>query len=105
MELKYHGTKSLKEGFVYPSLYDYIEKTKQEIIKPLNAPEYAVAGEKERLRSVSEKAQPNPYQSRAAFSDQMKKEIALCMQTLCARIEKYRHSCFWIFCVYSFSWT
>ena len=46
MELKYHGTQWLKEGFEYPSLYDYIEKTKQELTKPLHAPEYAAAGEK-----------------------------------------------------------
>jgi len=76
MELKYHGTQWLKEGFVYPTLYDYIEKTKQELTKPLHAPEYAVAGEEDRLRSVSEKVQTNPYQSRAAFSELIKRETA-----------------------------
>lgn len=76
MELKYHGTQWLKEGFVYSSLYDYIEKTKQELTKPLHAPEYAAAREEERLRSVSEKVQTNPYQSRAAFSELIKRETA-----------------------------
>lgn len=76
MELKYHGTQWLKEGFVYPSLYDYIEKTKQELTKPLHAPEYAAAGEEECLRSVSEKVQANPYLSRAAFNDRIKKRTA-----------------------------
>ncbi len=66
---EYYGTNWLKEGFVFPGLYDYIEETKERLRQPLSVPEYATAGEAERIRRFSEKAKENPYLQRAGFAE------------------------------------
>lgn len=74
MEYKYHGTHWLKDGFSFPGLYQYVEQTKEKLRQPLNIPEYATANESERIKSISEKLQQNPYLSRAAYAEAAKQE-------------------------------
>jgi len=73
-QYNYHGTHWLKDGFSFPGLYQYIEQTKEKLRQPLHIPEYATANEGERIKSISEKLQQNPYLRRAAYADAAKLE-------------------------------
>ena len=74
MRFEYFGTNWLKEGFTFPALSDYIADTKERLRQPLTVPEYATAGEAERIRRFSQLTRENPYLQRAGFAEAVRQE-------------------------------
>ncbi len=74
MRFEYFGTNWLKEGFIFPSLSDYIADTKERLRQPLSVPAYATAGEAERIQRFSQLTQDNPYLQRASFAEAVRQE-------------------------------
>lgn len=67
-EFVYAGTGQNIPEFRFPSLYTFVQQTREELQKPLVLPEYAVAGEKEPVRRVSEIIREKPYMLRTTFT-------------------------------------
>lgn len=74
MRFEYFGTNWLREGFTFPALSDYIADTKERLRQPLSVPDYATAGEAERIRNFSRLTQENPYLQRAGFAEMVRRE-------------------------------
>lgn len=74
MRFEYFGTNWLKEGFLFPGLSDYIADTKERLRQPLSVPDYATAGEAERIRNFSRLTQDDPYLQRAGFAEMVRRE-------------------------------
>lgn len=73
MTFKFSGNTWLRDGFSFPSLYDYIQDTRQRLMQPLPVPDYATAGESQQIQALSEAFRENPYQQRAAFNEAIRK--------------------------------
>ncbi len=73
MAFEYHGARWLKDGFRFPSLLEYIERTRLALSAPIQAPAYAAADENRRLETVNEQVKSDPYLSRAAFHESVRK--------------------------------
>lgn len=73
MTFKYSGKTWMRdqESFSFPSLYNYIEETKQHLMEPLPVPAYATAGEAEKIVKLSELYKKEPFRRRTAFNENM----------------------------------
>ena len=77
LQYEYHGKHWLREGFVFPGMYDYIEETKEKLRQPLKIPAYATARETEWLQAVSEKVQEDPYFCRSIYMQAAKQDSSM----------------------------
>ena len=73
-EFVYTGTGQGIPKFSFPSLYDYVKSTRKELQKPLVLPKYAVAGEAEPVRKVSEIIREKPYKLRTSVIASMEEK-------------------------------
>lgn len=60
----YAGTEQTIPEFRFPSLYDFVQRTREELQQTLALPGYAVAGEKEPVQKVSDTISESPYKLR-----------------------------------------
>lgn len=72
MDFEYRGKFWLKKGFRFPGLTDYIRKTREKLTKPLTLPDYVAAGERRRIRVLTEKTKEDPYLNRAAVNEMIR---------------------------------